>query len=103
MYIFGCLIIFKYIINSINKDQIVTEKKQNIQHKDYYFKYFSYANSKSVGVLKYKYEDTFFRPDGPKDESYCDDVKANWNKSKKKAIEKKKEEDSADEEKTKEA
>ena len=45
-----------YLIELVTEDLIVTEKKQGIKRKEYYFQYFLDANSKSVSSQKYKKE-----------------------------------------------
>ena len=75
-----------YLIELVTEDLIVTEKKQGIKRKEYYFQYFLDANSKSVSSQKYKKESgiDLIRPEGEKNRSKCLNVKADWHKSKKK-------------------
>ena len=60
------------------------EKIQSGTSKDSYFVY--YLDAKSKSVIKQKYEKGseigFFSPVGPKRQSYCANVKADWDTSK---------------------
>ena len=72
-------------IKKVTEDQVVTEKIQSSKGENFYFVYFLDANSKSVIKQNYKKISgiDLFQPDGPKRQSYCDDVKADWDKDKK--------------------
>ena len=76
----------KYKIELVTKDQIVTEKKQNVKHKEYYFQYYLDSNTGSVLRQKFKKknENDIFRADGLTQKYYCNNVKANWNQTYKK-------------------
>lgn len=71
-------------IEIVTKNEIITERKQNINNKAYYFKHYFNNKSESVSIQKYKRETgiDLIRPDGPKAQSFCIDVKADWDKSK---------------------
>ena len=71
-------------IKKVTEDQVVTEKIQSSKGENFYFVYFLDANSKSVIKQNYKKISgiDLFQPDGPKRQSYCDDVKADWDKDK---------------------
>ena len=74
-------------IKLITKDQIFSEKIQSSTGKDNYFTYYLDANSKSVIKQKYKKEKGeigLIIPDGPKKQSYCTNVKSDWEKKTKK-------------------
>jgi len=73
-------------IKSITKDQIVSEIIQSGSGKEYYFQYYLDAKSKSITKLKYKMTNGMLGVDGPKQKSYCTDVKSDWVKNKKKKI-----------------
>ena len=81
-------------IQTIAKDQIISEIIQSGAGTDRYFQYYLEAAFKSVSIQKYKKDSELgiFIPDGPKQKSYCENVKADWYKSKdaKKIIEEKK-------------
>ena len=75
-------------IKLITKDQIFSEKIQSRTGKDNYFTYYLDANSKSVVKQKYKKEKGgigLIILDGPKKQSYCTKVKADWEKKNKEA------------------
>jgi len=74
-------------IKSITKDQIVSEIIQSGSGKEYYFQYYLDAKSKSITKLKYKMNNGVLGVDGPKQKSYCADVKSDWVKNKKEKIE----------------
>ena len=78
-------------ISSVTKDQVVSEIIQSGAGTDRYFQYYLDSQSKSVTKLKYKKKDGAFKLDGPKRESYCANVKADWDKNKKEKIEEKRE------------
>lgn len=82
-------------IESVGKDQIISEKIQSEEGQNNFFQYFLDAKSNSVTKLKYKREKgidmEMFRLDGPKKQSYCADVKADWYKMKVDQIKKKEE------------
>jgi len=77
-----------YLIKSIKKDKIITEKKQHATRKEFYFEYHLDAKSKSVGMQKYrkKHEGGLYSLEGPRNEYLCENVKANWDKSKKEGV-----------------
>tara|TARA_B100001123_G_scaffold445691_1_gene597947 strand:- start:288 stop:1571 length:1284 start_codon:yes stop_codon:yes gene_type:complete len=81
-------------IKSIEKDKIISEKIKSTKGKDIYYQYFLDAKSKSVIKLQYKKESgvdmEIFRINEKK-ESFCTDIKTDWNKKKIEAAEAKKE------------
>jgi len=77
-------------IKSVTKDQIVSEIIQSGSGKKYYFQYYLDAKSKSITKLKYKMNNGILGVDGPKQKSYCADVKSDWVKNKKKKLEEEK-------------
>ena len=80
-------------IKSIDKDLIVSEKIKSGAGKNYYFQYYLNVGSNSVTKQTYKKESDYFKLDGPIRETYCTDVKADWNLSEKKEKPKKKAKD----------
>ena len=78
-------------IKFVTKDQIVSEFIQSSKSTNSYFQYYLDAKSKSIIKLKYKKENGIIGLDGPKIQSYCENVKADWDMSKKENIEEKKE------------
>ena len=77
-------------ISSVTKDQVVSEIIQSGAGTDRYFQYYLDSQSKSVTKLKYKKKDGAFKLDGPKRESYCANVKADWDRSEKEILKEKK-------------
>ena len=81
-------------IKSIEKDKIISEKIKSQKGENIYFQYFLNSKSKTVTKLQYKKESgidmDIFKLD-QKRESNCANVKADWNESKLKKIEKNKE------------
>jgi len=73
-------------IELIEEDQIVSEKIQSGKVKDHYFIYYLDVNSKSIMKQIYKKDvNNIFWPEGPKKQSFCASVKADWAGSKEKA------------------
>jgi hypothetical protein len=70
-------------IELIEKDKIISKKIKSGKSEDSYFIYYLDAVSKSVVKQNYKKEVGIglIRPDGPQRESFCTDVKADWNKN----------------------
>ena len=83
---------FEDKIELIKKDQIVTEKIKSSKSQDSYFIYYLDTKTDSVIKQNYKYKKIsgidFVKPDGPKEQSYCADVKGDWDKVKKEEAEK---------------
>ena len=77
-------------IKSVTKDQVVSEIIQSGSGQKNYFQYYLDAKSKSIIKLKYKMSNGILGVDGPKQTSYCADVKSDWVKNKKKKIEEEK-------------
>tara|TARA_Y100000590_G_scaffold78619_2_gene87412 strand:+ start:153 stop:902 length:750 start_codon:yes stop_codon:yes gene_type:complete len=77
-------------IKHVTKDQVVSEFIQSSKGKDSFFQYYLDAKSKSIIKLKYKKKDGALGIDGPKIQSYCTNVKSDWDKSKKESEEEKK-------------
>ena len=73
-------------IKFVTKDQIVSEFIQSSKSTNSYFQYYLDAKSKSIIKLKYKKENGIIGLDGPKIQSYCENVKADWDMSKKENI-----------------
>tara|TARA_B100001123_G_C15301358_1_gene1021156 strand:- start:49 stop:1317 length:1269 start_codon:yes stop_codon:yes gene_type:complete len=73
-------------IKSITKDQIISEKIKSSGSEDSYFIYYLDSKSKSVIRQNYSYEKKsgleIYKPKGPKKQSFCADVKSNWDKQK---------------------
>ena len=67
-------------IDVVKKDKIGSEKLQSKRGKDYYYQYYLDSKSKSVTRQNYKKVNGFFVLYGAPVKSYCDDVKADWNK-----------------------
>ena len=68
-------------IELVEKDKVISKKIQSGKSKDSYFIYYLDANTKSVIKQNYKKEKgelAIMRPDGPRKQSYCTDVKADW-------------------------
>ena len=74
-----------YIIKFTTKDKIITEKKQHATHKEFYFQYHLDAKSGLVSMQKYrkKHEGGLYSLEGPRAKYLCENVKANWDKGKK--------------------
>lgn len=68
-------------IKSITKNQIISEIIQSGAGKNRYFQYYLNSNSNSITKLTYIKENDFFKLEG-KRESFCLNVKANWNEIK---------------------
>jgi len=69
-------------IGKIEKNRIVSKKIKSGKSEDFFFVYYLDVDTKSV--LKQNYEKEsgdlgIFRPAGPKKQSYCSDIKADWN------------------------
>ena len=79
-------------IKFVTKDQVVSEFIPSGKGKNLYFQYYLDAKSKSIIKLKYKQktENASLSLDGPKKQSYCANVKSDWDKSEKEIIEEKK-------------
>tara|TARA_Y100000590_G_scaffold455200_3_gene603371 strand:+ start:2393 stop:3175 length:783 start_codon:yes stop_codon:yes gene_type:complete len=99
-------------IKSISKDQIVSELLQSRSGKNKYFQYYLEVKSKSVIKQNYIRENktNLIRLFGPKEQSFCANVKANWDEvqikeaeEKRKAKIKAEEERKIEEEKEKQA
>ena len=75
-----------YKIDLIEKDEIVTEKKQNVTYKEYFMQYFLNSKTKQVTTQRYKYDPEFdvYKPESLRKASLCERVKGNWVKEKKK-------------------
>lgn len=71
-------------IGAIEKKRIVSEKIQSGASANSFFIYYLDTESKSVIKQKYKraHEMDLVKPDGPKQQSFCADVKAGWDKKK---------------------
>jgi len=71
-------------IELVEKDKIISKKIKSGKSADSYFIYYLDAISNSVVKQNYKKESGIglIRPDGPQRESFCADVKADWNKNK---------------------
>ena len=69
-------------IQLVTKDQITSKIIKSASGKDNYFQYYLNANSKSVTKQIYKKEGGFYKLSGPIRQSYCSDVKADWDKNK---------------------
>lgn len=84
-------------IKFITDNEIVSEIIQSGAGSQRYFQYYLDAGTNSVSIQKYKKDDLIklLAPDGPKQKTYCTEVKADWykSKSKKEIIEEKKEEE----------
>ena len=67
-------------IKSIEKDKIVSAKIKSGRSEDAYFIYYLDNRTNSVTKQNYKIERSinFVSPDGPRIESFCSDVKADW-------------------------
>ena len=78
-------------IKSISKDQIVSDLLQSRSGKNKYFQYYLEVESKSVIKQNYRRESktNLIRLFGPKEQSFCADVKANWNEDQIKEAEEK--------------
>ena len=81
----------EYKIDTITEDKITTEKKQNVERKQYFFQYYLDSNTGSVSMQRYikKTPNDLFRADGPTRRHYCENIKADWAKIKKKQTQKK--------------
>ena len=77
-------------IKSTTKEQIVSEIIPSGAGTNRYYQYYLDATTKSVIKLKYKKKNGLLELDGPKQQSYCLNVKANWDEDKKEIVEKKK-------------
>ena len=71
-------------IKLITDDQIVSDIIQNKTQQQYYLQYNLDTVSKSVIRQRYKKKskDAFLMPIGPKKQTYCSNVKADWNMDK---------------------
>lgn len=71
-------------IDSVEKNQIISQKIKSGKGKEDYFVYYLDAESDSIIKQEWKKEKgiDIFRPFGPKKKSYCLDVKADWDKVK---------------------
>ena len=69
-------------IQLITKDQITSEIIKSRSGKDKYFQYYLNINSKTVTKQVYKKEGEFFKLYGPIRQSYCTDIKSDWDISK---------------------
>tara|TARA_Y100000590_G_C15719131_1_gene1012912 strand:+ start:1860 stop:3098 length:1239 start_codon:yes stop_codon:yes gene_type:complete len=83
-------------IKLVEKDKIISEKIKSTKGEKIYYQYFLDAKSKSVIKLEYKKEGEkdleIFKLLGKK-QSFCKDVKTNWNKRKIKETKKNKEDE----------
>lgn len=79
-------------IQLITDDQIIVEKIKSGTDKNYYFQYYLDFKSNSVSIQKYKKnnEIDLFIPVGSKSQSFCGNVKVDWDKSKNENTEDKK-------------
>jgi len=83
-------------IEFVEKDKVVSKKIQSGKSKDSFFIYYLDSNSRSVIKQNYKKgkgELGIIRPEGSKQQSYCIDVKADWNVGKIEISEKGKEQE----------
>ena len=69
-------------IQLITKDQITSKIIKSGSGKDNYFQYYLNANSKSVTKQIYKKDGGFYKLIGSIRQSYCSDVKTDWDKNK---------------------
>ena len=67
-------------IETIQKDKIISKKIKSGKSDDSFFIYYLDSNSNSVVKQNYKKEIGLgiFRPVGPKQQSYCEEVKSDW-------------------------
>ena len=68
-------------IEQVKKNRIVSKKIKSGKSEDFFFVYYLDVDSKSVLKQNYKKESDglgIFRPAGPKKQSYCSDIKADW-------------------------
>ena len=69
-------------IQLVTKNKITSKIIKSSSDKDSYFQYYLNAVSKSVTKQIYKKVGDFYKLDGPIRQSYCSDVKADWDKNK---------------------
>ena len=69
-------------IQLITKDQIISKIIKSGSGADNYFQYYLNADAKSVTKQIYKKIGEFYKLAGPARQSYCLDVKADWDKNK---------------------
>ena len=75
-------------IETIQKDKIISKKIKSGKSDDSFFIYYLDSNSNSVVKQNYKKEIGLgiFRPVGPKQQSYCVEVKSDWDVEKLKLL-----------------
>ena len=73
-------------IELIEKDQVYSERITSRAKEDSYFVYYLDVNSKSVIKQTFRKDaNDIFWPDGEKQQSYCENVKADWHQDEKEA------------------